>query len=59
MITINIKTTSNIRVLLKKVVDYSISPDGNGKPRRNKPIFSCGARATNESSMRHNRKKGL
>ncbi|MDR6843615.1 hypothetical protein J2W95_000295 [Flavobacterium granuli] len=45
--------------LLKKVVDYRISPDGNGKPRGNKPIFSCAARATNGSSLLHNRKKGL
>lgn len=35
------------------------SPDGNGKPQRNKPIFSFGARATGRSSLRHNRKKGL
>ncbi len=36
-----------------------MSPDGNGKPRRNKPIFSFDARATGRSSLRHNRKKGL
>jgi hypothetical protein len=47
------------RFYSKKPVGSGISPDGNEKPRWNKPIFSCGARATNGSSLRHIRKKGL
>ncbi|KFC59119.1 hypothetical protein FEM08_20870 [Flavobacterium gilvum] len=50
---------SNIRFLLQKVLVSGISPDGNGKPRGNKPIFSWAARATGGSSLQHNGKKGL